>query len=976
MKPIAIIGLAAKFAHFNNIDRIDRALYIGERIAPSNLWQSDECLLHADKLDPTLSPLSRQVEDVLFELCEQAQQSKSEITVFVICSDYGQNRKNNDNTSTSTSSSNIEKHIELLGQNWHLFSFLNDAMDAAQPLLASGRTCALIGVEQVDESDEIDVNHDGSINAVQTNETIDSLGTISFDKGFRGYTKGNGISGVMLEESLKSRNEGRYIYAQVKAFHKENSLEQVLDKVFHSKESGLTNKETYQSTSQDTYENTNESQNKNRQGNSLNFASLVSQVGLLEVSSSNDVALASGESQALTAKFCRSKKLNTAISCVKSMVGDCGGFGEVLSLISLSLAVQQRYIPSISGWNAPKEAELSQWQDSNFYIANHAKIWFREKITSEKPSARLAGYSCLTRESAGLFLIEESDNVTLEQSEKTKAPTESYRNNGFLCQSDFHLFILSGSEQAALENSVAGLRKQLKALSNKALNAFTEHNILGDIANRLYAAYQDNVKQQGESKRFTFVLIADSLDLLTKELDRFEQSAAKVFTDKISWKTPNGSYFTYNPLNDKTDETPDAGLAFLYPGIGATYVGLGCDLLRLFPDVFPTMTALSPNIQNNLKDRFLNPRSIKQLSFKELKSLDSDLRNSLVDIAEAGVAYACLYSQIFESSFMLKANFAAGYSMGEVSMYAALGCWQDPELMSERLASSPIFTQELAGELKSAPQSISAEYVDKYLDKYLDKYVENIEKAPLWETYSVKANVHDVAPYVGPNTGVYCTIVNTEDNLLLAGPPKECKGVIKQLNTKAMPLNMPNIIHCELAQGQYNEMLNLYHLPMAEKIATKLYSSSCYLPIPQHSKAIAVSIAKCLCQVVDFPKLINRMHDDGARIFVEMGAGRSLSGWVDKIIANKLGTEQEEHLSLPINAKGTKDEITFFRAVAKLVSHGVNINLSRFFEGSLIVNKQASVSNFAGRSEVVEFTDNPEYITNAGAKAFANTNNH
>ena len=43
---------------------------------------------------------------------------------------------------------------------------------------------------------------------------------------------------------------------------------------------------------------------------------------------------------------------------------------------------------------------------------------------------------------------------------------------------------------------------------------------------------------------------------------------------------------------------------------------------------------------------------------------------------------------------------------------------------------------------------------------------------------------------------------------------------------------------------------------------------------------------------------------------------------------------------MPVNAKGTTDELTYFRAIAKLISHGVAVDLHRLFNGSIIVTKE------------------------------------
>ena len=82
------------------------------------------------------------------------------------------------------------------------------------------------------------------------------------------------------------------------------------------------------------------------------------------------------------------------------------------------------------------------------------------------------------------------------------------------------------------------------------------------------------------------------------------------------------------------------------------------------------------------------------------------------------------------------------------------------------------------------------------------------------------------------------------------------------------------------------------------------------------------------------------MHNKGAQVFIEMGPGRSLSSWVDKILDTDVTQNADSnHLSVPVNAKGTSDELTYMRAVAKLISHGVIMELSHLFHGSIVIEK-------------------------------------
>ena len=103
------------------------------------------------------------------------------------------------------------------------------------------------------------------------------------------------------------------------------------------------------------------------------------------------------------------------------------------------------------------------------------------------------------------------------------------------------------------------------------------------------------------------------------------------------------------------------------------------------------------------------------------------------------------------------------------------------------------------------------------------------------------------------------------------------------------------------------------------------YSAAEYQPITLDSEEIAHNIATGLCQQLDFPQLVNRVYDDGAKIFIEAGAGGVCSRWIDKILANK------EHITVSLNRRGMDDHTSLVKALAKLLSHRVNLNLSPLY---------------------------------------------
>lgn len=612
----------------------------------------------------------------------------------------------------------------------------------------------------------------------------------------------------------------------------------------------------------------------------------VNDVKYLEVSALADFSLAQQEMAGLIKGYNTDKTLETAVGGLRSVTGDGGAFSQVAGLVKAVIAVHQRYFPGNHDWQAPAAGE---WCDSPFYFPIESRPWFPN--SNGKPL--VAAYSCMTGLDYCHIVLQENQQDTL-------------RTNGYLACSELVLVPLVADSQQDLLLQLDGLEKQLD--QNPCLQALARE-------------YYEISRQAG--KKYTLSLLAESAAELRKEIDLAREGVSAAFASLHEWKTPKGSFFAPEPIDHHSN------VAFLYPGIGATYIGLGQEIFHLFPEIYRPVADLADDIASSLKDRILNPRTLARPSFAETKQMDHDLRTNLPDIAECGVGFACVFTKIFENVFRMKADFAAGYSMGEISMYAALGCWKRPGEMSSRLARSDTFNHRLTGRL------------DTLRHHWGLPDARPGESEKLWETYTLKATPEEVAEACEDEDRVYCTIINTPDSLVIGGYPEACERVIKKLGVRGMALDIQNAIHSEPAFKEYESMEQLFTMESNDRLETRIYSSSCYLPVPQRSKAIANSIAKCLCDPVDFPRLINTVYDKGARVFIEMGPGRSLCSWVDKILKHD---DIKPHVSVPVNAKGVSDELTLVRAVAKLLSHGIRMDISTLYYGSLVKRINAPVA--------------------------------
>ena len=77
--------------------------------------------------------------------------------------------------------------------------------------------------------------------------------------------------------------------------------------------------------------------------------------------------------------------------------------------------------------------------------------------------------------------------------------------------------------------------------------------------------------------------------------------------------------------------------------------------------------------------------------------------------------------------------------------------------------------------------------------------------------------------------------------------------------------------------------------------------------------------------MVNFPRLVNKVYDDGARIFVELGPDATCSHWIDAIL------QEKKHLAIPIDIKDKSNVDNLYNLLAALLSHGVPVNLSLLY---------------------------------------------
>src|SRR5206468_10512487 len=104
-----------------------------------------------------------------------------------------------------------------------------------------------------------------------------------------------------------------------------------------------------------------------------------------------------------------------------------------------------------------------------------------------------------------------------------------------------------------------------------------------------------------------------------------------------------------------------------------------------------------------------------------------------------------------------------------------------------------------------------------------------------------------------------------------------------------------------------------------------LFSNVSAAPYPNDPAGAAELLIDQLVSPVRFAEQIQAMYDAGARLFVEVGPGRVLSGLVDQILGDAA------HVAIATDARDHSGLTQFQQALAQLAAHGVPVNLDRLF---------------------------------------------
>ncbi|ABM25595.1 MULTISPECIES: PfaB family protein [Shewanella] len=481
-----------------------------------------------------------------------------------------------------------------------------------------------------------------------------------------------------------------------------------------------------------------------------------------------------------------------------------------------------------------------------------------------------------------------SQSIVLTQGTQVIAPKALVDEN--------RLFVpISGDSINELK---AKLFQLLSSLEIGALNtSFASHQLAF-----LFERYDANAT-------LALVLMAASIDDLKLEakamLAALENHAVRHHGQHF--KTPAGSCFTAKPLED-------AGLTFVYPGVGTVYANMFNNLHEYFPALYHQLER-----EGDLSAMLQSP----QIYAENIKTAAS---MSLSQQAISGVGASYLFTKLLTQVFNIKPKMALGYSMGEAAMWASLDVWQTPHAMINATENSDIFNHAISGELTAVRRAWQL------------KDNESI----VWNSFVVRANSHEIKALLPEFPRAYLAIIQG-DTCVIAGCETSCKALLAKLGKRGIAANRVTAMHTAPAMLVHGQVQDFYTQALkpealkpkaleaaAQDLPIRFISAAQTAPVTVDSHSIGRAIADTFCSPLDFSALIQNATEQGARLFVEVGADRQTSTLIDKISHAHAGqsTANEATVAIACNAKGADAITSLLKCLAQLISHRVPLSLA------------------------------------------------
>ena len=375
---------------------------------------------------------------------------------------------------------------------------------------------------------------------------------------------------------------------------------------------------------------------------------------------------------------------------------------------------------------------------------------------------------------------------------------------------------------------------------------------------------------------------ADLTRKLTQAIETLQQGAAK------PPKGRGGIYYGHGAVPGK--------VCFLYPGEGAQYPNMLADLCLHFPQVrdwfdFIETTALRNGAAPRSSAVFPAPTGLT-----DAERSANEARLYEMDVAAETVFAASMALQALLDDLGFAPDAMLGHSTGENT--AVTACRLRRFKARDEIAESVRDLNRIFRQLEAEGR---------------------IVEGTLLSIGALRPELR--AELLGGASGMQLAMDNCPNQLILFGPPDAAQALTQRLSDEGaicQVLPFGRAYHTPL----FKPLADAYRVYFAQADfgpgRTTLYSARSVAPFPDEPDAIRELAAQQWENPVRFTETVQRLYDDGYRVFVEVGPSGNLTAFIGDTLR-----EHRDVLALSTNSRRKSDVGQLHATLAQLFACGV-----------------------------------------------------
>ncbi|UJB40404.1 type I polyketide synthase [Streptomyces sp. A1-5] len=595
-------------------------------------------------------------------------------------------------------------------------------------------------------------------------------------------------------------------------------------------------------------------------------------VGLVEAHGTGTAAGDAAELAALRSVFDASGRADRqwcALGSVKSQIGHAKAAAGAAGLLKATLALRHRVLPPTIKVTRPNPG--LKLAESPFYLNTQARPWIH---TADHPR---------------------------------RASVSSFGFGG----SNFHVALEEYAGMAPRTRH--SVRCEVRPCELVVLSAATPQELFSrDLSGGLTAIARRSQETFRSTEAHRLAVVASSTEDLAQKL---EQARGRVGTEPFS--TPSGVHYGVGRAPGR--------IAFLFPGQGAQYVGMGADLAMHLPQAHAVW----------------NRHEVSRLVFPAPVFTDAERQAQRRALTDTGAAQPAIAAHSLALLAVLDAvgvrpDCVAGHSFGELVALHAVRAYDEDTLM--RLAAR-------RGELMRGASGVMIA-----LDTGVDEVSELLARHDLAEAWIANHNAsHQVV-----------VAATAEAGALVQRHATAAGMTARVLDTSAA-------FHSPLVASATEPLRAFLSGATVRAPLLDVYGNATAAVHPVEPAEIRRAIADHVTSPVRFADMVRAMHTDGVRIFLEVGPGGALTGLIKQSLA-------AVH-AIALDRPGRNGVTGLLDALGHLCALGVPLDLAGLWHGPARPEpaRPAMPMLISGGNHGRRYPPNAEYSPAAPAPVLSNS---